>query len=115
MQKVKDKIVPIKVKLLTIIIPAVIIAMIVLIGISYSISKDLILDYSSSLLNSSIENQANEIESWLNENLAAFQMAKNVIETTSPDDEELQKYWMVIMEQMITVPRDFMLQMKQER
>lgn len=91
MQKVKDKIVPIKVKLLTIIIPAVIIAMIVLIGISYSISKDLILDYSSSLLNSSIENQANEIESWLNENLAAFQMAKNVIETTSPDDEELQK------------------------
>lgn len=90
MQKEKGKMIPIKVKLLSIIVPAVVVTMIILIGISYSISKEIILGYSSSLLNSSIENQSNEIEAWLNENLAAFQMAKNVIETTSPDEVELQ-------------------------
>lgn len=90
MQKEKGKMIPIKVKLLSIIVPAVVVSMIILIGISYSISKEIILGYSSSLLNSSIENQSNEIEAWLNENLAAFQMAKNVIETTSPDEVELQ-------------------------
>lgn len=91
MNKREGKIVPIKVKLLSIIVPAVIVTMILLIGISYTISKEIILGYSSSLLNTSIENQCNEIEAWLNENLAAFQMAKNVIETTSPDEASLQK------------------------
>lgn len=90
MNKREGKIIPIKVKLLSIIIPAVIVTMIILIGISYTISKEIILGYSSSLLNTSIENQCNEIEAWLNENLAAFQMVKNVIETTSPDETALQ-------------------------
>ena len=39
MNKEKDKVVPIKFKLLSIIVPAVIVTMIILIGISYSISK----------------------------------------------------------------------------
>ena len=42
------------------------------------------------LLNSSIENQSNEIEAWLNENLAAFQLAKQTIEGVKPDSEQLQ-------------------------
>ena len=86
----KNKIVSIKVKLLGIILPVVIIAMIVLVGISYSISKNIIRKYSENLLRSSIENQSNEIEAWLNENLSAFQMAKDIIETTTPDKGELQ-------------------------
>ena len=84
MKKEKDKVVPIKVKLLSIIVPAVIVTMIILIGISYTISKKIILGYSSSLLNSSIENQSNEIEAWLGDNISAFQTVKDIIETTSP-------------------------------
>ncbi len=86
----RRKMVPIKLKLLGIIIPTVVLIMIILIVISYGISRQIILGYSSSLLNSSIENQSNQIEAWINENLASFQMAKDVIETTNPDHEELQ-------------------------
>lgn len=86
----KNRIVSIKVKLLGIILPVVIIVMIILVGISYSISKNIIRRYSENLLSSSIENQSNEIEAWLNENLSAFQMAKDIIETSSPKKEELQ-------------------------
>ena len=86
----KNRIVSIKVKLLGIFLPVVIIVMIILVGISYSISKNIIRRYSENLLSSSIENQSNEIEAWLNENLSAFQMAKDIIETTSPKKEELQ-------------------------
>ena len=87
-----NKLVPIKVKLLSIIIPTVLMIMVVLIGISYAISKQTILKSksSSNFLASSIENQSNEIEAWLNENLSAFQMAKDLIETINPDEEELQ-------------------------
>lgn len=41
-------------------------------------------------MNSSIQNQANEIESWLNENLSAFQIVKQTIEGVNPDDNEMQ-------------------------
>lgn len=88
--KKKNKLVPIKVKLLSIIIPTVLMIMVVLSGISYAISKQIILKISSNLLDSSIENQSNEIEAWLNENLSAFQMAKDLIETINPEEEELQ-------------------------
>lgn len=45
---------------------------------------------AKNLLNSSIQNQANEIESWLNENLSAFQIVKQTIEGVNPDDNEMQ-------------------------
>lgn len=51
-----------------------------LIASSFLISRDIIKRYSENLLSSSIENQANEIQSWLNENLAAFQIVKHTIE-----------------------------------
>ena len=86
----RRKLVPIKLKLLGIIIPAVIFIMVVLIAISYGISRSIILGYSSSLINSSIENQSNHIEAWLNENIASFQMAKDIIEATNPEHEQLQ-------------------------
>ena len=69
------RMVSIKVKLLGIILPVVILIMVLLVGISYFISRDIIKAYSENLLSSSIENQANQIEAWLNENLAAFQAA----------------------------------------
>ncbi|MBO5291860.1 MAG: HAMP domain-containing protein [Lachnospiraceae bacterium] len=87
----KKGIVSIKVKLLGIILPVVIIMMVLLVGISYLISKSIITENSEDLLSSSIENQANEIEAWLNENLSAFQTAKRTIEQTKPDAQQLQQ------------------------
>ena len=67
------KFVSIKAKLLAIILPIVIVIVALLTFISYLVSKSVIASYSEELLNSSIENQGNEIEAWLNENLSAFQ------------------------------------------
>ena len=53
-------------------------------------AKSLFKKYSQNLLQSSVENQASQIEAWLNENLASFQMAKTTIENLKPDDEELK-------------------------
>lgn len=86
----QKKIVSIKVKLLGIILPVVIIIMILLVGILYYISKNIIKEYSENLLSSSIENQTNQIEAWLNENLSAFRAVKQSIEQTSPDGQQLQ-------------------------
>ena len=62
----------------------------VLVVVAYQISAGIIKKYSQSLLQSSVENQASQIEAWLNENLASFQMAKNTIEDLKPDDAQLQ-------------------------
>lgn len=89
-QEKQKKMVPIMTKLLGTILPVVIVIVLLLVGVSYFISKSIITGYSKSLLNSSIENQSNEIESWLNENLAAFQSVKQTIEGTVSDEESLQ-------------------------
>ena len=65
----KTRTVSIKVKLLGVILPVVIIIMALLVGFSYYISRRIIQNYSRNLLNSSINNQANQIEARLNENL----------------------------------------------
>ena len=80
----------IKAKLLGTILPVVIVIVALLTMVSYMISKSIITDNSEDLLSSSIENQANEIEAWLNENLAAFQAVKQNIEGTKPTDAQLQ-------------------------
>lgn len=89
-QKKPKKVVSIKTKLLGTILPVVIVIGVVLVGVSYYVSKHTITEYSQDLLNSSMENQANEIEAWLNENLSAFQTAKQTIEGMQPDEDELQ-------------------------
>lgn len=86
----QKKIVSIKVKLLGIILPVVIVIMILLVGILYYISKNIIKEYSENLLRSSIENQTNQIEAWLDENLSAFRTVKQAIEQTSPGGQQLQ-------------------------
>ena len=86
----QKKIVSIKVKLLGIILPVVIVIMILLVGILYFISKGIIKEYSEDLLRSSIDNQTNQIEAWLNENLSAFSAVKQSIEQTKPGQQQLQ-------------------------
>lgn len=85
------KSVSIKMKLLGVLLPIGIVMIGLLTAASYFISKDVIKEYSENLLSSSIENQANEIQSWLNENLSAFQIVKQTIEGVQPDDALLQK------------------------
>lgn len=89
-KEAQKKMFSIKAKLLGTILPVVTVMVLVIAATSYLISKKIITEYSQNLLSSSIANQANEIESWLNENLSAFQTAKQVIEKTNPDEEALQ-------------------------
>ena len=78
-KKEKKKMFPIKVKLLGTILPVVAVMVLVIAATSYQISKNIITGYSQNLLSSSIANQANEIESWLDENLSALQTVKQAV------------------------------------
>lgn len=89
-EKRQKKMVSIKVKLLGIILPVVIVIMVSLVGFLYLISKNIIKEYSENLLGSSIDNQTNQIEAWLNENLSAFSAVKQAIEQTRPSTSNLQ-------------------------
>ncbi len=89
-KKEQKKIRSIKAKLLGTILPVVAVMVLAIAATSYLISKNIITEYSQNLLSSSIANQANEIESWLDENLSAFQTVKRMIEETKPDEETLQ-------------------------
>lgn len=82
--------VSIKVKLLGVIVPVVIACILALVIIAYKKSSDVIKNYSENLLESSVDNQAAQIEGWLNENIEAFQMVKTTIEKTNPDEQTLQ-------------------------
>ena len=59
--------------------------------LSYTISGKIISNNATSLLDSSISYQSESIAGWLNENLAAFSMAKQTIEQTKASGAELQK------------------------
>lgn len=85
-----EKKISIKAKLLGALIPVVIIVVFLLILTSYQVSKGMIEESAKNLLDSSIKNQVNEMEGWLQEDLSSFEMVKKSIEGTKPDDEELQ-------------------------
>lgn len=77
-------------RLLVYIVPIVVIMIAVLVIIATTMSKRRMTDLATSNLNSSISNQTNNIESWLNENLEFFKTAKQGIEGLNPDEEQLQ-------------------------
>ena len=87
----KQQRVSIKMKLLGTILPVVLAIVMGLVSISYIVSRNIITESAKNLLNTSIENQANQIEGWLNENLAAFQIVKHTVEQTNPNQEALQE------------------------
>ena len=86
----KQRNISIKTKLLGIIIPVVVAIVVVLVLVAYEILSGIIENYSENLLESSVSNQSNEIESWLQKNIVSFQMAKRTIEQIKPDDKEQQ-------------------------
>ena len=87
----KQQKISIKMKLLGTILPVVLVIVIGLVTISYLVSRNIITESAKNLLNTSIENQANQIEGWLNENLSAFQIVKHTLEQTNPNKEDLQE------------------------
>ena len=80
----------IKNKLLLFLLPAVVVAILVLVIISGYLSSRSLISMATSELNSSISNQADNIESWLNENLQNFNTVKLLVEKSGASDEELQ-------------------------
>lgn len=76
----KKKFISIKVKLLSILLPVITVIFIVLIGLSYYVSKNVMKTNAHKLLETSVESQAAEIEAWLDKNLASFEEAKHILE-----------------------------------
>ena len=76
-------------KLLTYIIPVVVVTVFVLVAIAGTLSKNRMTEMATETLESSISNQADNIESWLNENLKYFGTVKKMAEAKKPDDAEL--------------------------
>lgn len=87
----KEKVTPISTKLLGIILPVVMIIVVVLVSVSYIISRSAIRKTSENLLNTSVDNQVNEINAWLGDNLSAFGAVKQAIETMPLTDMQLQQ------------------------
>ena len=80
----------IKNKLLVLLLPVVILTIICLVTFSERLSRSSMTKKATAQLDSSISNQADNIESWLNENLENFSSVKQTIEKTHPDEEGLQ-------------------------
>ena len=76
-------------KLLMYILPVVVITVLALVNIAASVSKNRMTEMATETLESSISNQADNIEAWLSDNLTYFQTVKHVIESMNPSEEKL--------------------------
>ncbi|MDE7417419.1 MAG: carbohydrate binding domain-containing protein [Lachnospiraceae bacterium] len=86
------KFISIKAKLLGIILPVVIVIVIVLAGLSYYVSKNVIQSNAEELLKTSVESQVTAIEAWLNQNLTSFNVQKQALEWMAFDEDQMQTY-----------------------
>lgn len=91
MKKKKKRRITIRTKLLLYIVPIMVITITVLVLISSELSKARLQEKSIAQLSASITNQADNIESWMNDNMQFFSTVKKTIEITQPDEEGLQK------------------------
>ena len=79
-------------KLLTFIIPVVVLTVLALVIIAASISKKRMTEMATETLESSITNQADNIEAWLNQNLEYFNTVKHTMEAQNPDEDEIVSF-----------------------
>ncbi len=77
----KKKVKRISTKLLTYIVPLVAVTVLALVIVSSTIAKNSMTELATETLESSISNQADNIEAWLDENLKFFSTVKYFIET----------------------------------
>ncbi|WP_027431517.1 methyl-accepting chemotaxis protein [Lachnospira multipara] len=85
------RVIKVRDKFLVFIMPAIIIFIILIIVMAGILSEKMIQNLSEDALESSLNNQADNITSWLEKNLENFSSVKQTIEATNPDDEELQE------------------------
>ena len=76
--------------LLKLIVPSVLITIIVIVILAGLISGNRMEQMATSELGSSLTNQADSIEAWLDENMRDFASFKHTIETSKPDADQLQ-------------------------
>lgn len=74
----------IRTKLLLLTVPVIIIIVLVFVLVSTNMSKNRLQEKSEAQLDSSVVNQTDNIEGWLEKNLEFFQTAKNTIEQMTP-------------------------------
>ncbi len=87
----KKKVKSISRKLLMYIVPIVVVTVVILVSVSAELSKKKMSEMATETLESSISNQADNIEAWLNKNLTFFSTVKYSIETSGIDDTDLQR------------------------
>ncbi|WP_321833040.1 hypothetical protein [Clostridium butyricum] len=85
------KYIPIKYKILSVILPVIILAIGGLITVSYNKSSKIIEENSYSMLESSVKNQTIQIENWLENNLQTFNTIKKSLGSTQYSQEELKQ------------------------
>lgn len=85
------RVIKVRDKFLFFIMPAIIIFIILIIVMAGILSEKMIQSLSEDALDSSLNNQADNITSWLEKNLENFSSVKQTIEATNPDEEELQE------------------------
>ena len=79
-------------KLLTYILPVVIVTVIALVAIAGILSKNRMTEMATETLESSISNQSDNIESWLSENLKYFNTVKHTIESQGLSEADYVKF-----------------------
>ncbi len=77
-------------KLLLCIMPVVVLTIVIIVFLSTTLSRKYLTSMAQQALDSSISNQADNIESWLNENMEYFSTVKRAIEYMKPSEKELQ-------------------------
>ena len=89
----------IKIKLILIIIPIVILAMTVLISMTYNKSKEIIVEYARQLVEALTESNTHEIETWSHEIISGLNQVKNTLDHVELSEDELKTYLETTMNQ----------------
>lgn len=92
MEKKTKKIRKISVKLLTFIIPVVVLTVVALVIIAATLSKNRMTEMATETLESSISNQADNIDAWLSENLEYFSTVKHTMEAQNLDEDKIETF-----------------------
>lgn len=82
----------IKLKLIIVIIPLVIIAMVTMLNITYTKSREIIVDYAEGLIQSLTISNTHEIENWSQDIISGLNQVKNTLDNIPLNDDELMNY-----------------------
>lgn len=82
----------IKMKLILVIIPLVIIATFIMLSITYTRSREIIMEYADQLVQSLTISNTHEIENWSQDIISGLNQVKNTLDNIQLSDDELMEY-----------------------